>query len=578
MRKRIGRVDVTRGKRLFKAAVMCAACAASAFAQSAPPHPPDQGNQKTAPLRVTSRLVQVNVIVQDKDGHPVMGLTKDDFILTDQGQKQQIAAFSEQKSLLTANGAAPSPNLFTNRFAQGTNAQPPLTVIVLDSYNARYWDLRSSLCPPPPPPPTHFQVCAVGPMFQEAEKFIGQMQPQDRVALYEFGDKLYLLQDFTSDPAALRRGLEKGKQYVPVSFPPYQTDNMDRYTMDAMHAIADRLASVAGRKNLIWLSPGFLPATMRAVTDSKISATAKTLGNADLPLSELNVKGMYVEDSVSGGGSVPGGGGGGGGPHGGGVSGGAPPTPAFVAGEYGPVARAGRPPSLHTFDFSKELADMSGGRAIENTNDLAGAIRRVINDSSATYLLSYYPDHNKWNGEFREIQVKVNRPGVEVRSRTGYYAVAETSSAPEVNARKLGEAIRSPQESTDLGLDVQADGVDAVGARQLKVKISLDPNQLHFQQQGARWTDNLIEIWAEFDSEGRQVATHSQTLNLKPAQEEYKAFLQRAFSFSETVPLAEGAEEVRLVVRDGKDGAIGSVIIPLAKLFAPTATGAGVKN
>src|ERR1700719_206528 len=60
-----------------------------------PPTPPDQTHSDAAALRVTARLVQVNVIVQDKDGNPVPDLTKDDFTLSDKGQQQQIAIFAQ---------------------------------------------------------------------------------------------------------------------------------------------------------------------------------------------------------------------------------------------------------------------------------------------------------------------------------------------------------------------------------------------------------------------------------------------------------------------------------------------------
>ncbi len=557
------------------AAIACALIAVSfgarGFAQSPAQAParsqaPPQAKQDAAQsstLRVTSRLVQVNVIVHDRDGNPVTGLTKDDFVLLDQGQRQQLATFSEQKSSLTADSAAAAPaNLFTNRFAPGDNAQPPLTVIVIDSYSARYWDVHSNMCPPPPPLPP-LPLCATGPMFHEVEKFISRMQPQDRVALYELGDKLYLLQDFTSDASALLRALDRGKQYIPPSFTSSKLDpvDMDAHTMDAMHAIADSLANVPGRKNLVFLSPGFPPTTDLIITTQKIDETSKSLGNADLPLSAVDPLGLNGGDPDTG--PVPSGGGGG---KGGFHAALAPPPGAIAA----RMAMAGRVPRRTDFDFSKNLADLSGGRAYENTNDLAGAIRRVIDASSATYLLAYYPDHNKWNGEFREIKVKVNRSGVDVRARSGYYAVADTASAPARSAEELAQAIRSPLESTDLSLDVQVEAANDSGARQLRVKISLDPSQLHFQQQGDRWTDNIGEYWAEFDGEGHQVGTHSQTLNLRPSQGDYKEFIAKEFGFSETVPIADGAQEVRLVVRDGKDGAIGSVIIPLAKLFAPS--------
>jgi hypothetical protein len=185
----------------------------------------------------------------------------------------------------------------------------------------------------------------------------------------------------------------------------------------------------------------------------------------------------------------------------------------------------------------------------------------------STYILSYYPDHNKWNGEFRETKVKVDRPGLEVRARKGYYAVADTASATERDSQKLADAIKSPLESTDLGFDVQADGFDVAGVRQLKVKITLDANQLRFHQQGDRWTDSISELWAEFDAEGKQVGEISKTIDWNCTQDEYKKLLQDGFTYSKTLILAKDAAEVRLVLRNAGNGAIGSVIIPLSRLF-----------
>jgi VWFA-related protein len=496
-------------------------------------------------------MVQVSVIVHDKDGSPVPGLSKDDFTLLDQGQRQQISSFVEQKRRLMNAAASANPNLFTNRFEQGVNAQPPLTVIVVDAYNTRYRDIW--LC-------IHFHSspCALPSIFYQAERFFTQMQPQDHVALYELADKLYLLQDFTSDPAALQSGLDRGKTLVPISFPPTQTDpiDMSNFTMNAMHAIADRLATIPGRKNLIWLSTGF--SARRIITDQKIDTTARTLGNADLPLFAVDAKGLVGPD------------GGGGGPiptqRSGPVIGG-PPPPAIAAGVAGPAASRGGPPG--GFNPIRNLSEASGGRAFYNTNDLAGAIRHVIDDSAATYLLGYYPDHNKWNGEFREIKVKVNRPGVEVRSRHGYFAVADSASAPEREAKKLDDAIRSPLESTDLAIEVEADGVEVSGVRQLKVKVTVDAGQLRFQQQGDRWTDTIDRVWAEFDAGGRQVGTLSKQIDLSLTQDEHKEFGRTGFSFTETLAFATDAAEVHLVLRDTGTGAIGSVIIPLSRLFKP---------
>jgi len=409
----------------------------------------------------------------------------------------------------------------------------------------------------------------------KSKKLISQMRSQDRVALYELADKLYLLQDFTADRDALSRALTRGKQYVPTAFYPSQTAprDMDAHTMDAMHAIADRLAKVPGRKNMIWLSTGFPPdAGLGKMALNAVEITdkiAKTLGDADFPLFSMNALGL-----MAGGGEAAHDSGGGGGGRGA-VSGGNFATPAQSDGNYGgafmcPIA-PGRLPQVGDFNYTKDLSDMSGGRAYENTNDLAGSIRNVIDDSASTYILSYYPDHNKWNGEFREIKVKVDRPGLsglEIRARKGYYAIADTTTAQQRDAQKLIDAIRSPLETTDLGFDVQADGVDVAGVRQLKVKISIDANQLRFQQENGRSSDSLSETWAEFNDEGEQVGQITKTIDLSRPENEYTQLLKDGFTFSKTLVLAKDAAEVRLILTDAGNGAIGSVIIPLARLFA----------
>jgi VWFA-related protein len=540
-------------KNVLMTSALCLIGTAPAFAQSVPPPPPPAlpTPSPQSAVHVTTRIVQVRVTVHDKDGNPVTGLTKDDFTLFDQGVWQQITSFSEQTNTLTANSGVPAPNVFTNRFPQGV--QPLLTVIVIDAYNARWWD--ENWCP------SHHRgagSCAVAPIFNEAENFITQMLPQDRVALYVLDPKgLFFLQNFTGDPSLLRRALLRAKDHIPPSIPRAQLDHMYAYTMDDMQPIVDRLASVSGRKNLIWLGPGFPPAEFAMTTLDKIDKAAKTLGNADLPLFVINKK---VDAGVGYCADCP-------------VPGGTPrgpssgldtPTPAAANGSYGAAGTNGRTPVLGDFAYIHKLADLSGGGA-------AGSIRGVIDDSAFAYLIGYYPDHNHWDGKFREIKVKVKRPGVSVRARSGYFAVADTASASEKDAQKLADAIGGPQISTDLGFDVQADGIEAAGARQIKVKITLDAEQLRFQQDGNQLADKMFEVWAEFDAEGHQVGTNSKTIDLKPTQDEYKQLLRDGLSFSETVPIQKDAAEIRLVLRDAGNGAIGSVIIPRSRLFATAA-------
>jgi VWFA-related protein len=543
------------------AVTVCLAYLATALSQSTPPPPPTQTPAPSAQsaVHVTTRIVQVSVVVQDGNGKPVKGLTKDDFVLLDQGQRQQIASISEGTRKFTGIGAAAGPNHFTNQLAPGNEGTPPLTIIVIDAYNTSYYDhfwvpgpgghCADGSCPPP----------LLGSLFKQVEKFVAQIQPQDRVALYELTLELHLLQDFTSDASALERGINQGKEYAStLTYPKCSgTDpnEISTRTMAAMHSIADRLAKTPGRKNLIWLSSGY--PFLNVITDVKMDTTAKSIGSEDLPLFAIDAHGLAAPLAVPGRGS-----------QGGGMTSGVDlPTPGTSDGR---LFFCDGPPG--GFNAIRNLSEESGGRAFYNTNDFAGAIRKVIDNSSASYVLEYYPDHNKWNGEFREIKVKVNRPGMEVHARRGYYAVVDTASAPQKDAERLAEAIQSPVESTDLVIDVQAGAADNSGARQLKVKITLDANQLRFQQEGERWTDNLSEVWAEFDAEGKQVGEISKTIELSHNEDEHKKLLQDGLTYSKSLVLAKDATEVRLVLRDVGNGAIGSVIIPLSHLFEPNST------
>lgn len=77
---------------------------------------------------------------------------------------------------------------------------------------------------------------------------------------------------------------------------------------------------------------------------------------------------------------------------------------------------------------SQWISDSTGGLFVRDTNDLTGALRRIASDLRNYYLLGYTPRNDVFDGRFRKIAVKVRRRGVEVRARSGYFAVR--SSGP----------------------------------------------------------------------------------------------------------------------------------------------------
>jgi hypothetical protein len=91
-----------------------------------------------------------------------------------------------------------------------------------------------------------------------------------------------------------------------------------------------------------------------------------------------------------------------------------------------------------------QLADMTGGKAFYNRNDLGQGIVRSMNDGSTYYILGYYPLNKKWNGKFRTITVKASRPDITLRYRTGYLATDATTyqkQAASQRAQDFGQAL-----------------------------------------------------------------------------------------------------------------------------------------
>jgi VWFA-related protein len=74
-------------------------------------------------------------------------------------------------------------------------------------------------------------------------------------------------------------------------------------------------------------------------------------------------------------------------------------------------------------DQLRELATNTDGLAVVNTNDIEGAMQRIVADLTSYYLLGYYSTNTKADGKFRSITVRVRRPGVQVRARRGYRAL-----------------------------------------------------------------------------------------------------------------------------------------------------------
>ena len=137
-----------------------------------------------AHLQSTTRLVQVSVVVQDKHGNPILGLTKDNFSVFDEKQAQAIQVFSVETNAVPENPRPPlPPDTYTNRLAERTAMPQSVTVILLDALNTEFSDQEYSR--------------------RQIIKFLSHLQPEDRIGIYTLDYRLNVLHDFTSDSRGL---------------------------------------------------------------------------------------------------------------------------------------------------------------------------------------------------------------------------------------------------------------------------------------------------------------------------------------------------------------------------------------
>src|SRR5271170_2802232 len=163
-------------------------CATLATAQTPPRAPqgadPIGSTQASPPIRSTTRLVQVSVIVHDKKGNPVTGLKKEAFTVFDEGKPQNIAFFSSAAAAPLLPGAPLlPPNAFTNRFDLKGQGPGAVTIVLFDALN------------------TAPQAQAY--VRKEILRFLQALKPQDHVAVYALTSQILILHDFTQDASAL---------------------------------------------------------------------------------------------------------------------------------------------------------------------------------------------------------------------------------------------------------------------------------------------------------------------------------------------------------------------------------------
>lgn len=576
-------------------------CCISALAAALIPPVRAQSSQTQPPatLHVNTRLIEFDVLVQDSHGQPVTGLTQKDFAVTDEGQGMPISFFSvlspstspSESQIAVSSQQGP---VFTNTPSAHPDVPANLTIILVDALNTPFSDMIYST--------------------QQLVRYLSQLKPSDHVAIYTLGSKFGVLQDFTTNDAALVEAV-KGYQASNASAPDAKAflkqirvtaasggpneatvakiekafSNIDdaiplqlratsvSITLAALREIALHVSGVPGRKNLLWLSGGF-----PLVLDIKGESTA-ALSGADLngasgnPLGfvsggsalEMMRSPIYLEQlqrtlrllesaniavyPVDARGLV------------------APTSaadPRFAnTNTGGPEDTAGA-----SIEGMEAIADSTGGRAFFNTNAIATSLGTAQSDAQYSYLIGYYPK-TEWDGKFHKVHIQVSQPGVHVHARQGYFAIAPPKSPEEDRKLALATAADGSLDSTEIPFTVKTNPMPSSDgkASNYSVLISVNGGALQFTQEGDHWDAHLELIIVQRDAVGKPVARTGNNMSWVIPAAQYQDALNGILTNITKLTLSSGAAEVRFIVRDPNSRELGSITIPVEELSPASA-------
>lgn len=218
------------------------------------------------------------------------------------------------------------------------------------------------------------------------------------------------------------------------------------------------------------------------------------------------------------------------------------------------------------FATVKNVAEQTGGHAAL-AEDIGKALKRTNETSRVEYLLGYYPRDENWDGKYRQIEVKVNRPGLKVFFRHGYYArdTAQTYDRQDLLIdSRISAAAGFESEMRDVSFEVSATKIaDANGQPQIKIDLSIHPATNGFTTINGLHTAKLRIAIFYADAHQNFLGEDWKTMDLQLQEDSYQRFLRSGIPFSTMIPLKAPNQMLKVVVYDVGGDRVGSRIIKI---------------
>ena len=211
----------------------------------------------------------------------------------------------------------------------------------------------------------------------------------------------------------------------------------------------------------------------------------------------------------------------------------------------------------------RNVSDLTGGQA-SVLADAYTNLARLNESTRVHYLLGYYPRDTTWDGRYRRITVRVNRPGVRVSYRHGFYA-RETLQPFDREAFLVYSRITSAGqyngEVNDLTFKVTtSQATVAGGAQEIQVDLAIDISRVRFRNVGGRHEGKLYVTTFYGDNRGRYLGGMWQEMELNLREETYQGALKSGLPYTVRIPQQVKGQTLKVVVYDYNADIVGSVM------------------
>jgi VWFA-related protein len=566
--------------------------------------------QSSFTLRTYTRMVNLELVVKDSKGNHIQGLKPEDFQIFEQTparssakREQKIAEFRE---VHMASMAAPAsivaqvpPGVYSNALALQKDPVPP-TILLVDGLNTPLEHQAQ----------VHIQML----------KMLRQLPTNVPVAVFLLGDRLNLLQGFTTDPKLLQSALSKAYSAAGVglaTMDPRDDPNsvsgaaamagaagdsigpeinatgssadssaagaafaqvvgeiaafdtrifaatMDERvlrTINALTSLGHNVSGYPGRKNLLWLSTAF-PINLYSIM---------ALGGTDDSFAEFNnydrgplqhLEAVLSDAKVA---VYP-------------VNlAGVQTMQAYQAGAIPPdvtpqgmAANTTRDVLMQnaSVDTMHDIANETGGIVCTGDNDLGDCVHKAMEDSGDFYEIAYYPGSGDWNGDFRKIIVKTGQKGAHLAYRQGYFAFPEGNADPKVQEAQMQGECDDYLDATSVPFEakIQPSGTEG----QLKFSLLIDASALTVPPTAdGNHHLNLEIAVCTYNQKDWPLKLMNYPVNLALDAKKYET-LTTTGKLADTISIpAPEPAAIRLLVKDVSTGKLGSVYIKTGDLVA----------